>query len=113
MSLDPDTISGNTYVAAFAGAVLGLKAIPGDSRGTRAANLLFGFLIAVYGGPAAVDYLHVTSVKIASGLVFAIGASGLVIFAAVIDGVRQTPLGAILTSWLSRGAVKERKETEL
>lgn len=102
MNLDPDSITSNSYVAALAGSILGLKAIPGETAASRFSNLLFGFLLAIYGGPALVDYLHVTSVKIASGLVFAVGAGGLVVFAALLDGVRQTPLGTIISGWLSR-----------
>lgn len=102
MNLDPDSITSNTYVASFAGAILGLKAIPGGTFATRLSNLLFGFLLAVYAGPALVEYLNVTSGKISSGLVFAVGASGLVIFAAVVDGIKQTPLGTIISGWISR-----------
>lgn len=103
MNLEPDQITTNTWVAALAGAILGLKAIPGGTFLERLANVLFGFLLAVFLGPAAVDYLHVVSVKIASGLTFAVGAAGLVIFAAVIDGIKQTQLSAIISSWFSRG----------
>lgn len=105
MNLDPDTVTGNTFVAALAGAILGLKAVPGASYMERLSNLMFGFLLAVYGGPALVDYLHVTSQKLASGLVFAVGAGGLVVFAALVDGVRQTPLGAIISGWFTRRGV--------
>src|SRR5579884_99255 len=101
MNLDTD-ITANSYVAALAGAILGLKAIPGGTFAERLANLLFGFLLAIFVGPAVVDYLHVTSARISSGLIFALGAGGLVVFAAVIEGVRATQFGAILTGWLSR-----------
>lgn len=105
MNLDPDSVTSNTYVAALAGSILGLKAIPGVTFAERLSNLLFGFLLAIYAGPALVEYLHVTSVKVSSGLVFAVGAGGLVVFAAVLDGVRQTPVGAIISSWFSRKGV--------
>jgi hypothetical protein len=93
---------GNPYVASFAGALLGLKAIPGTTLLERVANLLLGFLLAIFAGPALVDYLHVDSVRIASAIVFACGAGGLVAFAAVMDGVRQVQFGAILTGWLRK-----------
>jgi hypothetical protein len=99
---DPDLIAGNTYLAAIAGAILGLKAIPGTSVKERWGNLLMGALLAIYIGPAMVDYLHITSVRVAAGITFALGAAGLVAFAAIIDGIRQTQFGAIISSWLSR-----------
>lgn len=102
MNTDPDLITGNTYIAALAGAILGLKAIPGASFAERAGNLLFGFLMAVFLGPAIVDWLHIASTRIASGITFATGAAGLVGFAAIMEGVRQTQFGAIISGWLSR-----------
>jgi hypothetical protein len=102
MNLEPDSITANTYVAALAGAILGLRAFPGDSFLGRLSNLLFGFLLAVFVGPAAIDYFHITSMRLAAGLVFVIGAAGLVVFAAVLDGVKQTKFGDIISSWLSR-----------
>jgi hypothetical protein len=102
MSIEPDSITTNTYIAALAGAILGLKAIPGVSLAERIGNLVFGFLMAVFMGPAMVDYLHITSVRISAGLTFAIGAAGLVAFAAIVEGIRQTQFGTIISGWLSR-----------
>lgn len=103
MNLEPDSLTANTYVAAVAGAILGLRAFPGNSFAERLSNLLFGFLLAIFVGPALVDYLHISSVRVAAGLVFALGAAGLVVFAAAIEGIRQTQFGTIIASWLSRG----------
>jgi len=103
MNLDPDPVTANTYVAGLAGAILGLKAIPGKTFMERLANLLCGFLLAFFVGSAVVEYLHVTpGSRIASGLIFAVGAGGLVVFAAIIDGIKQTQFGAIISGWLSR-----------
>ncbi len=97
-----DDLSTNTYVAAFSGALLGLRAFPGNSLVGRVCNLLSGFLMAVFVGPLLTDYMHLTSVHAASGITFVVGAAGLVVFAAVVEGIRQTPFGAIIASWLSR-----------
>lgn len=102
MSIEPDNITGNTYVAALAGAILGLKAIPGASLAERAGNLACGFGMAIFMGPAIVDWLHIASTRIASGITFAVGAAGLVGFAAIMEGIRQTQFGAIISGWLSR-----------
>ena len=44
--------------------------------------------------------MDVTSVKIAAGVVFAIGATGLVVFNAIIEAVKRTDLAAYVMSWL-------------
>ena len=102
MNLEPDSITSNTYVASLAGAILGLKAITGATPAERLSNLVFGFLIAVYLGPVVVDYLHVTSQRVSAGLIFATGAGGLVVFAALIDGIKQTSIATIIAGWFSR-----------
>ncbi len=102
MSGDLDTITGNNYIAALAGAILGLKAVPGNSWPERAGNLVCGFSMAIYLGPAIVDYLHIVSVRIGYGMNFAVGAAGLVGFGAVMDAIKQTKFGEILKGWLSR-----------
>jgi len=102
MSVDPDTITGNSYIAALAGAILGLKAIPGTSLYERAFNLVSGFGMAIFLGPAIIDYVHITSVRISSGVIFAVGAAGLVGFAAIIDAIKQTKFGEIISGWITR-----------
>lgn len=102
MNIEPDNLTTNAYFAAAAGAILGLRAFPGSTLAQRAVNLVSGFLFAVFVGPAIVDYLHIGSAKLAAGLTFTVGAAGLVVFAALIEGVKQTQFGAILTGWLSR-----------
>jgi len=102
LNLEPDNLATNTYIAAVAGAILGLRAFPGSSLLERFTNLFSGFLFAVFIGPAIVDYLHISSLRLAAGLVFAVGASGLVIFAAMLEGVKQTQFGVILAGWITR-----------
>lgn len=105
-NFDPDAIVTNTYVAALAGALLGLKAVPGGTIKDRLANLLFGLLMAVYVGPALVDYLHITSRNVSACIVFSVGAAGLVAFGALVEGIKQTQFGTIISGWLSRNPNK-------
>lgn len=100
--MNTDSFTGNTYVAGLAGALLGLKAIPGTTYPERLANLALGFLVAVFVGPAIVDNLHVTSTKVAAGIIFAMGAAGLVAFSAIMEGIKQTPVRDLIIGWLSR-----------
>jgi hypothetical protein len=87
-------------VAAAVGAIVALRAIPGTGYFEKALNVGASFALAVYAGPALVEYMDVTSVKIAAGVVFAIGATGLVVFNAIIEAVKRTDLAAYVMSWL-------------
>jgi hypothetical protein len=87
-------------VAAAVGAIVALKAIPGTGYPEKALNVGASFALAVYAGPALVEYMEVTSLKIAAGVIFAIGATGLVVFNAIIEAVKRTDLAAYVMSWL-------------
>ena len=89
-------------LAAIAGALLGLKALPGATIWERLANVSAGFFIAVFAGPALVEQMEVSSLKIAAGIIFGMGAAGLVIFGAIIEAIRKTDLGAWVSGWLPR-----------
>lgn len=99
---NPEEIVTNPFTAAVAGAVVGLKAVPGTTFLERLANVVLGTLIAVFTGPALVEYLHVTSMKVAAGLTFAVGTAGLVAFSAIMDGIKQTPVRDIIVGWIAR-----------
>jgi peptidoglycan/LPS O-acetylase OafA/YrhL len=95
-----DDIATNPFVASFMGALVGLKAWPGTSWLDKASNLTLGFLISIIAGPAIVDYLGVSSPRIGAAIAFVCGATGLVLYASVIEGIRQTKFAEIVTRWL-------------
>lgn len=90
-----------TFAAAALGSVLGLRALPGQSLAEKAWNLCCGFLLAVYLGPAAAEYWEVHSPRLVAAIVFLAGAAGLVLFGAVIEGIRQTSFGDLILSYLA------------
>lgn len=102
MKLELSEILTHPVVAAAVGAVVGLRALPGTSIVEKLANVGAGFAIAAWGGAAAVDYMAIASPKLASGMIFVIGAVGLVVFNAVIEAIKRTDLGAWVSSWLPR-----------
>jgi hypothetical protein len=102
MNLDPDSLVTNPFVAALAGAALGLRALPGANIYEKAANLAFGFIVAIFAGPAVLEWLHITSLKLSAGVIFGFGAAGLVLFGAIIEGVKSTQFGVIIQGWLSK-----------
>lgn len=95
----PDTAH---LLAALGGSIVGLKGMPGATWGERVANLVMGFLAAVYLGPAVAEWLHLESPRVVAGVVFACGAGGLVVLGAALDGVKATKVGEIITGWISR-----------
>jgi len=87
-------------VAAAAGALLGLKALPGTSMPEKIANVAAGFLLAAWGGAAIVEHLVIASPKVAAGVIFMVGAAGLVVFDSFIQAFKRTDLAAYILSWL-------------
>lgn len=102
MDIKPDHLINNPFVPAAVGALVGLKAMPGTSLWEKVTNLALGFGFAVFVGPATADWLDVTSPRVHAGIVFACGAAGLVAFSAVMEGIKSTQFGQIITGWLSR-----------
>lgn len=92
----------NPVIAAAAGALVGLRALPGSSYLEKASNMAAGFAIAAFGGPALVEYLGVQSAKLGSGIVFVCGAVGLVVANAVWEGVKHIDLAGIVSGWLRK-----------
>jgi hypothetical protein len=106
MKIEIGELLTNPIVAAGAGALVGLKALPGATLLERISNAFAGFAFASFAGPAVVDHIGVVGPNIRSGIIFIIGAAGLVIFNAVI---KKTDFGARigdaidrLFSWLPR-----------
>ena len=52
--------------------------------------------------PALVEWLHMNSPAYTSGAAFLLGLVGMSLAAALLQGIKETPLGKILTGWLSR-----------
>lgn len=102
MKLELSEILTHPVVAAAAGALLGLKALPGTSIPEKLANVAAGFLLAAWGGAALVEYLVIASPKISAGVIFMVGAAGLVVFDSFIQAFKRTDLAACILSWLPR-----------
>lgn len=107
MDIDVPKFFTHPVVAAAAGALVGLRALPGTSYLEKLSNVSAGFAIAAWGGPALVEYLAVTSPQLASGIVFICGATGLVIANALWEAIRHTDLAAWATAWLPKPRGKE------
>ena len=99
---DVDKLARSPYAAGIAGSLVALKFAPGSTWGERALNVLAGSLTAAYVSPALVEWLHISSPGLQSGLSFLLGLFGLSLAAAAVQAIRDTPLGQVITGWISR-----------
>ncbi len=103
MDFDADSISRSHFTVGAVGALItAVKFTPGASWGERAFNVLAGSAAAGFITPALVEWLSMKSPAYASGAAFLFGLVGMSLAAALQQGIKDTPLGQILTSWLSR-----------
>lgn len=87
-----DEITTNSVFVSFFGSLLGLRAWPGTNRVEKFFNLLLGFVMAIVAGPALADYTNVVSEHTRAAITFFSGAFGLLVFAAVVEGIKQVPV---------------------
>lgn len=103
MDFDPDNIVRSPFVVGAVGALItAVKFTPGASWGERAFNVLAGSAAAGFITPALIEWLNMKSPAYASGAAFLFGLVGMSLAAALLQGIKDTPLGQILTGWLSR-----------
>jgi len=103
---DMDQFSLQVVVSAAAGALVSLRAIPGSTLAEKIVALFLGFIIAVFLGPALVEWAGYTASKTAAGIVFITGAAGLVAVSAFLDGLKQVPWKDVITNALTFGKRK-------
>ena len=99
---DVDKLARSPFGAGVAGSLVALRFAPGASWGERALNVLAGSITAAYVSPALAEWLRITSPGLQSGLAFLLGLFGLSLAAAGLQAIRETPLGQVLTGWISR-----------
>lgn len=103
MDLDPNHIARSPFTVGAVGALItAVKFTPGASWGERAFNVLAGSSAAGFVTPALIEWLNMKSAAYASGAAFLFGLVGMSLCAALLQGIKDTPLGQILTGWLSR-----------
>ncbi len=103
MDIDPKEIASSPFTVGAIGAfVAAIKFTPGASWLEKLVNIISGALIAGYLAPVLVGFLQMSSPSYQSGAAFAVGLLGMSVVAAVIQGIKDTPLGQIITSWATR-----------
>lgn len=103
MDFDLERITRSPFTVGLIGALItAVKFTPGASFGERAFNVLAGSAAAGFITPALVEWLNMKSTAYVSGAAFLFGLVGMSLAAALLQGIKDTPIGQILTSWLSR-----------
>lgn len=94
-------IAGHPATASLAGAVVGLRFIPGATAWARLANACGGASVSYYVAPAFAGYLHLDA-RGTSALAFVLGLVGISLADGLVQGVRSTKWGEIIESWITR-----------
>lgn len=103
MDFDSERILRSPFTVGAVGALItAVKFTPGASWGERAFNVLAGSAAAGFITPALTEWLSMKSPAYASGAAFLFGLVGMSLAAALLQGIKDTPIGQILTGWLSR-----------
>jgi hypothetical protein len=97
MDIDFDKAAANPWFASAIGSAISLKFMPGQTWGERGLNAFITYGSGVVGGGALVDHLGVTSGKSAAGVVLLTSALCLVIFQIVVQALKSTDWGAMLS----------------
>lgn len=91
------------FVTGAVGAIItAVKFTPGAGWKERVFNVAAGSATAGFVAPALVEWLNLTSPSFASGAAFVLGLVGMSLAAAALQAIKDTPLGQIVTGWLSR-----------
>ena len=102
MDMDPEHISESPFVAGAIGALItAVRFTPGATWAERAVNVLSGSTVAGFVAPALAEWLHLSPVYL-SAASFVLGLVGMSLVAASLQAIKDTPLGQIVTGWISR-----------
>ena len=103
MDIDPTPIARSPFAVGALGAlVTAIKFTPGASWRERAFNVFAGSMAAGFLTPALIEWLGMASPAYASGAAFLFGLVGMSLAAALLQGIKDTELGKIISGWLSR-----------
>lgn len=103
MDFDPERIARSPFTIGAIGALItAVKFTPGASWGERGFNVLAGSAAAGFITPALVEWLNMKSPAYASGAAFLFGLVSMSLAAALLQAIKDTPFGQILTGWLTR-----------
>ena len=102
MNLDADSIFKSPFFVGALGSLVALKFVPGVTWPERITTATSGALCAGYLTPGLMEWLQVTSNGLTNAAAFVLGMLSMSLAAAVLEGLRATKFGDIISSWLTR-----------
>lgn len=103
MDIDPDRIARSPFTVGAIGALItAVKFTPGATWPERAFNVASGSAAAGFITPSVTAWLKLSEQSYVSGAAFILGLVGMSLAAAVLQGIKETHLGQIITGWLER-----------
>lgn len=100
---DLERLARSPFVTGAVGALItAVKFTPGASWKERVFNVAAGSATAGFVAPALTEWLNFKTPSMASGAAFVLGLVGMSLAAATLQAIKDTPLGQIVTGWLSR-----------
>lgn len=103
MDIDPDRIARSPFTVGAIGALItAVKFTPGATWPERGFNVLAGSAAAGFLTPPVTAWLNFQEQHYISGAAFLFGLVGMSLASAVLNGIKETPVGQIITGWLSR-----------
>lgn len=104
MDIDAEKIFHSPFFTGAIGAlVTAVKFTPGATWLERAVNISIGAVVSGFVTPALIEWLNVKSEAYFSCAAFMLGLLGMSFAAALLDGIKTTEFGQIISSWLKRG----------
>ena len=95
-------------IGAFGALITSVCFIPGKTRIEKTFNVFCGALVSNYLAPPLIGAFGLAPVTYLGGASFLLGILGMAVLAAFFQGVRDTNVRELLTSWLRRpGSPKE------
>lgn len=95
------------FIAAVGSAITALKFTPGASLAERFLNAAAGCAFGGYIAPPLVAWLKMSTDVYLGGAAFLLGLVGMSLTAGVLQAIKDTPLGKIVTGWVSRNGTSE------
>lgn len=102
MDIDSDHLLRSPFTVGAIGALIAARNIPGASLVEKIINCACGTAIAGFMTPAFTEWLSMKSQAYMNGAAFMFGLVGMSLAAAILQGIKDTPLSQIMTGWLSR-----------
>lgn len=103
MELDPREAFRSPFLAGAVGALItAVRFTPGATWWERGFNVCAGSVTAGFVTPALIEWLHLTSPTYLSATAFFLGLLGMSLAASLMQALKETPFGQILTGWITR-----------